>query len=191
MQAPAIKATAFQAVVDDLQRLLDDGRLSRERLETSLEAHDLALLDEKQSPTAWIPIDTYERAVELLARVEALGDREAYLVSRGERSAERLAALGIYAQLDATAENLGTRIGKMIITISGVIYSFGEWHFEVGEPEGSFEIRVEDAAAMPEVARFATQGFVQAVATRVAGAPRRVSSERPRPDLVLLHAAPA
>ena len=91
MQAPAIKATAFQAVVDDLQRLLDDGRLSRERLETSLEAHDLALLDEKQSPTAWIPIDTYERAVELLARVEAPGDREAYLVSRGERSAERLA----------------------------------------------------------------------------------------------------
>jgi len=191
VQGPAIKATAFQTVVDDVERLLGEGRLSRERLEASLEAGDLAYLDEKQSPTAWIPIETYDRAVQLLARVEAPGNRDAYLVSRGERSAERLAALGIYSQLDASAENLGTRIGKMIITVAVAIYIFGQWHFEVGEVQGSFEIRVEDAAAMPEVARLATQGFVQAVATRVSGAPRRVTSERPRPDLVLLRAAPA
>lgn len=190
MQAPAIKATAFQTVVADVERLLDEGRLSRARLEASLEASDLVFLDEKQSPTAWIPIETYDRVVQLLARVEAPGNREAYLVARGERSAERLAALGIYSQLDASAENLGTRIGKMIVTVSGAIYSFGKWHFEVGETEGSFEIRVEDAAAMPEVARLATQGFVQAVAARVARAPRRIISERPRPDLVILRTAP-
>lgn len=185
MQAPAIKATAFQGVVDDLQRLVAEGRLSRERLEASLEPADLALLEEKHGPTAWIPIGTYARAVELLARVEAPDGREAYLVRRGERSAERLAALGIYSQLDATADNLGTRVGRMIVTVSGAIYSFGTWHFEVGEAYGDFTIRVEDAAAMPEAARLATQGFVQAVATRVARAPRRISSERPRPDLVL------
>jgi hypothetical protein len=191
VQAPAIKATAFQSVVDDVQRLLDEGRLSRERLEASLEAADLAILEEKQGPTAWIPIGTYERVVELLARVEARGEREAYLVRRGERSAERLAALGIYSQLDATAENLGTRVGRMIVTVSGAIYSFGSWHFEVGEAYGEFTIRVEEASAMPEAARFATQGFVQAVATRVARTPRRIASERPRADLVLFRTAPS
>jgi hypothetical protein len=190
VQAPAIKATAFQTVVDDIQRLLDEGRLSRDRLEASLEAGDLALLDEKHGPTAWIPIGTYERAVELLARVEAPGQREAYLVRRGERSAERLAALGIYSQLDATADNLGTRVGRMIVTVSGAIYSFGRWHFEVGKEFGEFTIRVEDAAAMPEAARFATQGFVQAIASRVARAPRRITSERPRLDLVLFRSMP-
>lgn len=191
MREPALKGTAFQTVAEDLLRLLEQGVLSRERLEAGLEARDIALLEEKISPTAWIPIDTYERAVELLARIEAPGGREAYLVARGARSAERLAALGIYSQLDATTANLGTRVGKMVVSVSGAIYSFGKWRFEVvGDVEGSFEIHVEDAAAMPEAARLATQGFVQAVASRVAGRPRSVTSERPRRDLVIFRSIP-
>jgi hypothetical protein len=184
VKVPSIKATAFQTVADDIQRHLEKGRLSRDRLEAELEASDLVWIDEKLPATAWVPIDSYARSVELLARLEAPGRREAYLVRRGERSAERLSNLGIYSQLDATTENLGIRVGHIIVTVSQAIYNFTHWVFEPREDEG-FSIRVEDAAAFPEVSRFATQGFIQYVSRRSSGRDTRVVSQRPSPDLVV------
>jgi hypothetical protein len=191
LSQPSIKATAFQSVADDLQRLLEQGRLSRDELEASLEAGDLPFVDEKLAPTAWIPIATYARAVELLARIEAPGRREAYLVERGERAAERLAALGIYSQLEATTERIGQRIGHMIVSLAGAMYNFSAWRYEPQGEERGFAIHVEDAAAMPEVSRFATQGFIQYVATRANGHPTRVASRRPAPDTITFLGRPA
>ncbi len=188
MTVPSIKGTAFQSVVDDVQQLLAAGRLSREELEARLTGEDLEILDAKVNPTAWYPIDTYDRAVEVLARKEAPLRTEEYLVERGLKAAERLAALGIYSQLDATSEHMGVRVGKVIVTISRAIYNFTSFHYEPGTDGVSFSIRVEDAAAFPEAARFATQGFVEHVASRAAGYAMRVSSERPSHDVVVYRA---
>jgi hypothetical protein len=185
---PSIKGTAFQSVVDDIQSLLDAGRLSREELEARLTGEDLEILDGKVNPTTWSPIDTYKRAVEVLARKEAPLRTEEYLVERGVKAAERLSALGIYSQLEATSEHMGVRVGKVIVTISRAIYNFTCFHYEPGDDGVSFSIRVEDAAAFPEAARFATQGFVEYVASRAAGYAMHVTSERPSPDVVVYRA---
>ena len=41
MDGPAIKGSAFQSVVEDVQRLLQEGRISREELEVRLDPADL------------------------------------------------------------------------------------------------------------------------------------------------------
>jgi hypothetical protein len=182
---PSIKATTFQKVADDLRELVAKGDVSRPEIEARLPASDLAWLDASHPPTAWIPIGTYERAVELLVELVAADRREVYLVERGAQAAERLSALGIYAQLDATTEHLGPRIGTIIVSVARMIFNFGEWRF-VPLRDLGFEIHVVDAAAMPEVARLAVQGFVQYVARRATGTAMQVSSLRPRPDLVVI-----
>jgi hypothetical protein len=182
---PAIKATTFQKVADDLRELVAKGEVSRGEIETRLPAPDLAWLDASHAPTAWIPIGTYERAVELLAQLVAPDRRDAYLIERGAQAAERLSALGIYAQLESTTEQMGSRIGTIIVSVARMIFNFGEWRF-VSIRDLGFEIHVEQATAMPEVARLAVQGFVQYVASRATGTAMRVTSQRPRPDLVVI-----
>ncbi|MDH3214114.1 MAG: hypothetical protein OEM05_16665 [Myxococcales bacterium] len=188
MTTPSIKGTAFHSVVDDVNRLLAQQQLYREQVEVALPAAELRLLDEKISPAAWYPIASYARLVELLVEQEASGGAEAYLVGRGVRTAERLSAAGIYQQLDTSLERMGVRVGAVVVTLARVIYNFTSWNYEADSSAG-FAIRVEEAAAFPDVARFTTQGFIQQVATQTAGHRFRVSSERPSPDLVLYHAA--
>ena len=185
-RAPSIKGTAFQSVPEDLMRLLAAGRISRDALEARLEAEDLAFLDAKVNASSWYPIASYARLVELLAELEAPHDREGYWMARGARAAARLADAGIYQQLEVSAEKLGNRVGRFAITLSELIYNFGSWHYAL-EPSGDerFAVEVRDASAFPEVSRFATQGFIEWAATRIAGRPMRVESERLQPDLVV------
>ena len=60
----------------------------------------------------------YRRAVEWLADLKAPGNREGYLVTRGQRSAERLSTLGSYSQLDATTENMATHASGFAIAVT-------------------------------------------------------------------------
>ncbi len=184
MAVPSIKGTAFQSVHDDVLRLLAEGRVARAALEARLEAPDLAVLEEKVSPGSWYPIDGYARMVELLVDLEAGGRREAYLIERGERAAARLAALGIYQQLELSMDRVGMAVGKLGASLSGAIYNFTRWRYESDQP-GDFTIFVEEAAAFPEVSRFATQGFIAYMAERIGGYPMDVSSERPARDRVV------
>jgi hypothetical protein len=183
---PSIKGTAFQGAAEDLMALLESGRLDRDCLEVSLEPADLALLDEKVSAASWYPIGTYVRIVELLAAVEGGRDREAYLVQRGARAAERLAATGLYKQLEATRETWGDRVGNIMVSMARAIYNFTTWSFRFDRETRGFTIEIEDAAAFPEIARLTAQGFVQAVADRTALDPTEVTSERTAPDRVLI-----
>lgn len=183
---PSIKGTAFQSVHDDVHRLLAEGRLSRSALEVRLEAADLAILDEKVIPSSWYPIASYARMVELLVDLEAGGRREEYLIERGERAGARLAALGIYQQLELSLDRVGATVGKLGASLSGAIYNFTRWRYEAADL-GSFTIMVEEAEAFPEVSRFTTQGFIAYTAERISGRPTQVTSERPAPQRVLFH----
>lgn len=182
---PSIKGTAFQAVPLDLLSLVEGGVLSREELEVRLAPEDLEILEAKIHPSSWYPIASYTRMVELLADCGAPHDREGYCTERGRRAAQRLAESGIYQQLAASSEKLGARIGHFSITLAQVLYNFGRWRYEVGGDPGSFSIEIGDAAHFPEVARWATQGFVEVTASRIAGVPMRVESRRPQPDRIV------
>jgi hypothetical protein len=181
---PSIKGSAFQSAPEDLRRLLASGRLDRERLEAALEADDLRILDEKIDPTAWYPIASYARMVELLADTEARGSRIEYLLERGRRAAERLSAAGTYQQLDASTAQLGARVGKVVVTIAQLMYNFSRWSYE-SVADGDFEILVEDARLFPEVGRYTSQGFIERASSRVADRPIAVESERKTPDRIV------
>jgi len=195
MAAPSIKGTAFQSVVEDVQHLLQTGRVSRDALEARLEADDLRLLAEKVAPGLWYPLSTYRRLTEVLLEVEGRGD-PAYVVQRGARAAERLFAAGLYLQLQrgdelgaekrAKGEAWSAREGNLLASLAGAIFSVSRWRFEV-DPEDPRLQRIEavEAAELPEVSRLASQGFVEYTASRLSGTRIRVTSERTAPDRIL------
>lgn len=177
-QPPSIKATGFQSAADDLIRLADAGRISRAEIEARLRAEDMRYLDKQLAATTWVPIDTYARVVDILVELEANGYPEVYLHNRGIRAGQRLHKANIYRQFEASTETWGNRVGKIVTTMSTVLYNFTRWTFELGEGKGIWRITVDEAALFPEVARFTTQGFIEYASRTVSGGNEVVTSER-------------
>src|SRR5262249_14506253 len=161
---------ALSSVIEDVRALRDSGRISAERLETSLEPQDLALLEAKIQPALWYPIRSYARLTELLLHVAGRGDRQ-YIVDRGARAAQRLWESGLYVQLQhgeekaAKARRTGgamtERDARMITTLSGAIFNFTRWSYRI--EEGNALIEVREATDWPEVSVLAARGFLQYV----------------------------
>ena len=188
MTVPSIKGTAFLSAHADLNALLERHAITRDELEVALPSEDLGILDGKVQPTAWYPIASYKRILQVLCDREGRGDVQAYLIARGEKAGERIAATGIYQQLDTNSDALGMATGRIVITVAGLIYNFTSWHFDrTNATVGNFSIRVEDAADFPDAARLTTQGFIQYSSTRIVGKPMRATSERPEPSRILFH----
>lgn len=185
---PSIKATGFQSASDDLTRLIQSGRISRERAEARLPREDLRYLHKQLAATTWVPIATYARVVDILVELEAKGPAEVYLHGRGVRSAERLHKAGLYRQFEASTETWGARVGKIVITMATVLYNFTRWSFESSETLGEYQITVDGAEEFPEVARFATQGFIEYASRVITGGKERVRSERPKPNQIVYRA---
>jgi hypothetical protein len=59
------------------------------------------------------------------------------------------------------------------------------WRFVTDADTDSSRIEVTEASALPEVSRWAAQGFVEYTASRLARATVVVTSERPSPDTVI------
>src|SRR6185503_3004487 len=80
---PSIKGSALSSVVEDVRALRDSGRISADRLETSLEAADLVLLEAKIQPALWYPIQSYARLTRLLLDVagRVLTERDARMIT--------------------------------------------------------------------------------------------------------------
>jgi hypothetical protein len=195
MNTPSIKGTAFQAVVEDLRRLLEAGRISRGALEARLEAEDLRILDTKISAALWYPLASYARLSEILVEIEG-GGRPGYVVERGARAAERLFAAGLYLQLErgevigakkrARGEGWTATEGNLVTSLAGAIFNVSRWRFEIDPSDDRLHrIEVCDAEALPEVSRLAAQGFVEYTASRLSGTPIRVESERVGRDRIV------
>lgn len=186
MDRPAVKGTALESALTDLRSLLESGALSREALEARLELDDLRILDAKLLPSAWYPIETYGRILELLGAVEGEG-RPEYHIERGRRAAQRLLQSGIYRQLES-AERMAYRyshgaVVSILLTVGRALFSFGEWRV-VSEEEHEVCYEIAGAEAFPELARYTIQGFTEWAARQVAGEGARVTSRRPAPDRV-------
>jgi len=194
MAVPSIKGTAFLSVVADVQRLVEAGRIPPQELEARLQAEDLRLLEEKVLPGLWYPLTSYRRLTELLMRVEG-GGSIAYVVARGARAAERLFEAGLYHQLArgdeigakkrAQGERWSEHEANLMTSLAGAIFNVSRWRYVTDPAAGANRIEVSEAEALPEVSRWAAQGFVEYTSSRLSGVTTRVTSERPSPDRIV------
>jgi hypothetical protein len=197
MPDPCIKGSAFVGVVDDLNRLLGEGRTTREALAERLQADDLAYLDEDEiAPGFWYPMTSYDRMLSALVELEGGDDPRAYLLGRGEAAMKRMMALGLYNQF-ASLEQGWTRLaGRVLGTISQVVYNFMTFEIVSGaEAAGDatqssrFTIVVRDGGLLSSNAQTTIEGAVAALASRAAHGPVQVTSRRVAVDEVEIYVA--
>jgi len=185
----AVKGTAIQSVVEDLNGLLESGRISRDDLAARLEAGDLEVLEQKIVPALWYPIGTYGRFVEILFERDG-GRRTEYLVERGRRAAERIKATGLYAQLSADRAGWGDRIGKILVSLGPAMFKDSSWSFEVlASSPLRWRIEMRVPASFPDLCRHSTQGFIDYL-TKLHSDSTTVTSERSSPTLIVFRGEP-
>jgi hypothetical protein len=200
MQKPSIKGTLFAGVVEDLDRALEQGTLSRADLEAALEAEDLALIQEKVVPTGWYDIHSYHRIVALLC--EAEGDNvEVYWHHRGVRAADRLVDAGIYQQMDYLGRMLASsekdptarfhalkKDLRLLLSIHSSVLNFGTWKIEVDpDHDDRYRVEIHDVEGIPDGIFRACAGTFNQLSTKTNS--RTVHGwefARPTPGLVLI-----
>ncbi len=174
---PCIKGSSISSLVEDLAKLRDAGSISEVLLEQHLTADDRALLDRGANLAGWYDVHSYRRLAELLCEVE--GRRDDLLRERGAAAARRLAAAGIYQQMesvtrlkdvqqldaDARFQAYGRTL-RLVATLSGSILNFGTWVVkpDPDHPDDRYCIEIQGGDAMPDVLAITTEGFVNAMA---------------------------
>jgi len=185
---PSVKGSIFASVVADLKAAVGDGRLAPEELDSGLPDKDRALLDSVVTAVSWMPAGAYGRMLELLARVDGGGRREAYLRARGARAAERLLQ-GTYGSFDAGRGSWGKRAGELMVGIAGVLYNFTKWSFAETGPD-TWEIVAAEAADFPDAAAHTAHGFLQWYLDRTSDGRLVAELERPEADRVVFRLTP-
>jgi hypothetical protein len=200
MTDPGIKGTLFEAVAEDLERVIEEGRITREELESKTRPEDLALLDEKVSAVRWYDIHAYHRLVAVLCDAEG-GGQESYWFTRGERAADRLEAKGIYQQLEYLGRTSAARESdpearfkafakdmRLLMTLHAAMLNFGEWKCLV-DPDHPDRYRVEisQIEGVPDGIFMAAAGMFSALSrmSRGQGAFSWIY-QRARPDLAII-----
>jgi hypothetical protein len=174
MAEPAIKGSAVTALVEDVARCLEEGRVSLEEVEARLEPEDVALLEEKISPAKWYPIDQYRRLTDLLFEFTGDGrDFETYLKERGAAAAERLMQSGLYQQLDystrqadanseqTSREQLRRETRLRLSLIAGIV---NRGSADIApDPDRPDQLRIElrDASEIPDCLGHTIAGFIE------------------------------
>jgi len=194
-RVPSIKGSVLEGVVEDLNKLVAQGRIRPEELERRLEPEDRELLESSIHVGDWFDIRIYTRMNELLR--DATGGNEV-LRERGRETARRLLEAGLYQQLEylhraqvkraTDPEERFAAYGRdlrLLATVSSSILSFSKWTPKP-DPEHPRRhvIEVSEAADFPEVLCWRAEGFVNEMATQH-GDPDLWTWERPAADLVL------
>lgn len=170
---PSIKGTVFAGVVESLSKSIASGNVTEGELSRWLTASDRALLHDRILPSNWYPIEAYRRINELLRDVEGHGGNE-WLREQGRETARKLAAAGIYAQLEylqrveiarttgaqARFEAFGRDL-RRITTLSSAILNFSKWSVvpDPGAPQ-RYAIEVTEAQHFPEVLAWRSDGLI-------------------------------
>ena len=172
MKEPAIKGTLFSAVVADLNRLVEEGGISPEMLESRLEPRDISLMDEKINAAGWYDLHAYHRMVELLCDVEG-GGGESYWYERGVRAARRLMEAGIYHQMDYLGRTMASREidptarfnafakdMRLLLSLHASMLNFGDWRCVVDPDRGDrYRVEVRGIAGIPDGIFIAAAGI--------------------------------
>jgi hypothetical protein len=186
VQVPAVKGTLFAAAIEELDTLLEEGRVCRDELEVRLEAEDLEHVGSKPEPDAWYAIASYARLREIADDKRARRRRED-LVEQGRRVFKVLSGRGEYQEIASRIEDWGGRFGFFGITIWSSFYNFMRWEFEETGRPGIFEVIVSEARELPESERYRIQGFIEAHTRFATGGPASVSSERTTPAQIVFN----
>lgn len=192
MSESSIKGAAFQAIPADLNRLLEQGRLSSGELEARLTPDDMRILRDEILPGSWYSIESYKRLLALLVECEGGRKPERYLIKRGVDAAKRILGMGIYDHLEAARRAVErspsdwcAQVGRVMMTLSNAMFNFSKWKFVAHEDERRpFSIHVSDAEAIPDTTRILLQGFIEHVFNQFSDAPTRVTSSRPSAELI-------
>jgi len=177
MPEPSVKGTIFQGVTEELNDMLAVGLTTREALARWLKPEDLDWLDRDIAISSWYPADRYCRLLSAMTRARG-GDHRRSVIEGGHASARRVGEMGIYAQLDErTAQTWDDKIGRLLVTLSGAFFSFGSWRWQ-GLAGAGFTIEITDAAPFSDDLVLRTQGFIEFLACRAAGAEVVLSHER-------------
>lgn len=188
MAERGIKGSLFQQVVSEVQRLVAEGQLAEADLTRGLSPEERSLMDGPILPGSWYPIATHDRLLRLLAGKLARESRE-YWIEGGRAAADQLAALGIYHQMDRRSGDLEDFVGRVLVTLSGALYSFTRWRWcGTDESRRHFSIEVSDAADFPDTCRYRAQGFIERAASRATQRDWMVTSRRVPPDRILFEA---
>jgi hypothetical protein len=183
--APAtIKGVAFQSVAADVNRLRQAGAISEADLRSAIKPDEAKYLDEPVVPGLWYPLGTYGRLLDLLCRKEG-NDRAEYLIERGARAAERMMNQGAYREYLAAASRWGERAGQAMVQLGKALYGGMRWSASYSGEEHTAEIVVDDAGDFPDSARYAAQGFLKVLFTRIEGAAVEISSRSPKLDQIV------
>lgn len=190
MSRSGVKGTALETVVEDINRLVEDGTIKLDVLETHMTQEDMDVLESKIQAALWYPLDSFGRMTELLLEHEGHGD-VAYLRERGRRAADRIVQSGIYNQLSANlTETYGERVGKVMVTLGPAMYRDTEWkHDNItaadGKTRSGFRILMQASVPFPNVCRHSTQGFIEFLTERTISEPYVVTSEQPTPNTLI------
>lgn len=168
MREPSVKGTLFQNLTGDIAELRSKGRIPDEMLSRHLKPDEVEELDREVSIGAWYPLDTYMRMLALIAEAKP-GSAQAIATESGVESADRVIALGIYAQLDErTEESWENRVGRILSTLWGSFFSFGEANWK-NMDDRDFEIEMTGVGCMSELLVLRTQGFIERLGQRASG----------------------
>ena len=180
----SVKGSAFQSVQADVLRLIDEGRIDLEEVGDGLSDKDRGCLDAFVTPVSWMPMATYGRLLELLARVEGGGDPVAYLRGRGRDAGKRLLG-GAYQGFAKASGALDLKGVQIVIGVARLLYDSMKWDVRANA-DGSFEIHVSDAAEYPNAALHTAEGFLELYGELTCGRAPNVVSSRPSAADILI-----
>ncbi len=189
MRSPCVKGTDFEPVVADVQRLLEEGWISREELEVRLGADEIELLEEKIVANKWYPMATHGRLLGLLGELKG-DDEHGFFVERGRQTAERLLSESGQDGEDAGTEPPDTRapgdwVGKTLLAMAARLYNHGRWTWLAPESgAGEFCVEITEAETVPEPVRHQIEGMLRFCLEQAAGSPPIVASSQPSRDRI-------
>jgi len=175
----SIKGSTLIQLIEDLNKLREDGRLTDDELERRLPEEDRQLFRLSISPSGWYPVAAHARILELCRDVLGDGSNE-FLVLRGRAHGQRLMDAGLYQQMeyasraqvltaepDARFRAFGRDL-KLMVTLSQSILNFSSWKSEP-DPEHPLRYRIEvtDAADFPDALVYSTEGLIDSIATQI------------------------
>lgn len=183
----SVKGSAFLSVQSDVLKAIDQGRLDLEEID-GLTEKDRGLLDSFVTPVSWIPMASYGRLLDALARAEGGDDPVSYLRNRGRLAGRRLLG-GAYQGFAKASGSLDLKGVQIVVSVARLLYDFMKWEASA-LPNGSFEIVVSEAAEFPDVALHTAEGFLELYGELTSGKSPHVSSARPSSDRIVISVTP-
>ena len=183
---PSVKGSILAVALAQLFQLVERGRVDLREVEATLGREWFeAARASRIAPSAWYPVDFYDRVLVLM--MNRAGDgRPEYLVELGRQAAAALASQGIYKQLGRKAgDEPDERFVRQLLTLAKALYSFTNWELEAFDAEGCwFVIRVSEAARYPESVRWRNCGFLEAMTSQAIDRPCTLTSDREPADCI-------